>query len=152
MPNREGHAGPGLETPGGQVLGKWQYDYAIIPHRGTWEDAYQQAYAFETPLQSVETGLHEGKIQTQGSFITHTPAEFVISAVKEAEDGKGWLVRGYNISSETISLNLKPLRKFAHVAQVNLAEEKITERNTKEDGSVTFPVTGHQVVSILFSD
>jgi alpha-mannosidase len=152
MPIREGHAGPGLETPGGQVLGKWQYEYAIIPHQGGWEDAYQQAYAFETPLRSIETGLHEGEIQTQGSFISYTPSEFMISAVKDSEDGKGWLVRGYNISSETIQLNLKPLRKFTHAAQVNLAEEKITQLNIKDDGSVMLPVTGHQVVSILFSD
>ncbi len=48
MPVRLGHAGPGLETPGGQVPGKWSYDYAILPHQGDWREAYPQAYAFET--------------------------------------------------------------------------------------------------------
>ncbi len=33
MPVRQGHAGPANETPGGQVMGKWGYDYAIIPHK-----------------------------------------------------------------------------------------------------------------------
>ena len=151
MAIREGHAGPGLETPGGQVLGKWAYDYAIIPHRGTWKDTYQQAYAFETPLQAIETNLHAGEIPNLGSFISHTPSEFVISATKETEDHKGWLVRGYNLSSKTIQLNLKPLRKFAHATRVNLAEENGSTLNIEDDGRVKISVSGHEVVSVIFS-
>jgi len=150
MPVRKGHAGPGFETPGGQVPGKWRYDYSIIPHAGNWQEAYQHAYAFETPMRAIETDLHEGEIPSEGSFISHLPAEFIISAVKETEDGKGWLVRGYNISSEPIQLNLKPLRQFGTVEQVNLAEEKITPLKVESDGSVSLPVSAHQVVSIMF--
>ena len=35
---RQGHAGPAFETPGGQVPGKWTYDYSIIPHHGDWRE------------------------------------------------------------------------------------------------------------------
>lgn len=149
---RESHAGPGFETPGGQVLGKWGYDYAIIPHRGTWDGIHQQAYAFETPLRAIETGLHTGELPAFGSFISHSPAEFVISAIKETEDGKGWIVRGYNISSETIELKLKPLRKFAHAVQVNLAEEGIAILNIEDDGSIKISISGYEVVSIKLNN
>jgi len=152
MPVRQGHAGPAFETPGGQVPGKWTYDYAIIPHHGNWREAYQQAYAFETPLRASETGLHGGEIPSQGSFISHSPAEFVISAIKEAENGKGWIVRGYNISPETIQLNLMPMRQFTNSMQVNLAEEEITALSAGEDGSIMISVSGHEIVSIMFSD
>jgi alpha-mannosidase len=152
MAVRQGHAGPAFATPGGQVPGKWNYEYAIIPHRSDWKEAYQQAYAFETSLRAIETELHGGEIEASGSFVSHSPAEFVISAVKESEDGNGWLVRGYNISSKTIQLNLKPLRHFLQARQINLAEEEIDNLKINEDGSVTLPVTGHQIVSILFSD
>jgi alpha-mannosidase len=150
MPVRQGHAGPAIETPGGQVLGKWIYDYSIIPHRGTWHEAYQQAYAFETSLRAIGTDLHLGEIPSQGAFISHSPAEFVISAVKEAEDGTGWIVRGYNISSETIELTLKPLRRFAHAEHVNLAEEELSALGVGDDGSVEISVSAHEVVSIKF--
>jgi mannosylglycerate hydrolase len=151
MPVRQGHAGPAFETPGGQVPGKWTYDYAIIPHHGNWREAYQQAYAFETSLRVIETGLHEGEISVQGAFISHSPAEFIISAVKETENGKGWIVRGYNISPETIQLNLRPMRQFTNAMQVNLAEEEITALSAGEDGSIMISVSGHEIVSIMFS-
>jgi alpha-mannosidase len=152
MPVREGHAGPGFETPGAQVPGKWVFAYAIIPHRGNWRDACQHAYAFQTALRGVERGMREGTIPSQGSFITHSPAAFKISAVKEVEDGCGWIVRGYNISSEQIQLNLKPLRPFANARRVNLAEEEIAPLRVEDDGSVGIAVNGHEIVSVLFSD
>ena len=151
MPVRQGHAGPAFETPGGQMIGTWTYDYSIIPHKGDWREVYQHAYAFETPLRAAITALHPGELAAKGSFISHSPEEFVISAVKETENGKGWIVRGYNTSSETIQLNLKPLRYFENVMQVNLAEEPISALNPGEDGSITFCVSGHEVVSVMFS-
>jgi alpha-mannosidase len=150
MAVRQGHAGPAFETPGGQLLGKWSYDYAIIPHKGDWHKAYQQAYAFELSLRAIETDLHKGENPFQGAFISHSPDEFIISAVKESENGKGWIVRGYNISSETIQLNLKPMRHFANAMHVNLAEEEISALNAGEDGSIMISVSGHEIVSILF--
>jgi len=152
LPVRQGHAGPGLETPGGQVPGKWSYDYAILPHQGDWRQAWLQAYAFETPLRVMETDLHAGKIAEHGAFISHSPAEFTISAVKEAENGQGWIVRGYNLSDQTIQLNLKPLRRFTDARQVNLAEEEIAVLEIGEDGGISMPVSGHEVASILFFD
>jgi alpha-mannosidase len=152
MSVRRGHAGPAFETPGGQVPGKWQFETAIIPHTGDWSEAYQHAYAFQSPLRAVETSLHAGELPPQGSFIRHSPADFVISAVKESEDGLGWIVRGYNITSETIRLKLRPLRQFVKAWQVNLAEQKIEKLEVEDDGSVELPVGGHKISTILFSD
>jgi mannosylglycerate hydrolase len=150
MPVRQGHAGPGFKTPGGQVLGKWTYDYSIIPHSGDWKGAFQLAYSFETPLRAVTTTKHSGELAAKGSFISHSPEEFVISAIKESENGKGWVVRGYNASSETIQLNLKVLRKFKNIMQVNLAEETLTTLNSGEDGNISISVSGHEVISFMF--
>jgi alpha-mannosidase len=152
MPVREGHAGPGFETPGAQVPGKWAFDYAIIPHHGDWRNAYPLGFAFQTPLRGIQSGLHAGEIPCSGEFITHSPPEFVISAVKELEEGDGWLVRGYNISSATIQLNLKPMRKFPDARRVNLAEHEIASLPVEDDGTVRLPVSGHEIVSIRFSD
>ena len=37
----------------------------------------------------------------------------------------GWLVRGYNITGESINVTLKPWKTFKQAEQVNLAEEKL---------------------------
>jgi len=152
MPVRQGHAGPAFQTPGGQVPGRWTYDYAIIPHRGNWKEAYQQAYAFETSMRAFETDLHLGETEKSGSFISHSPAGFIISAVKEAEDNKGYIVRGYNITPERIQLNLKPLTGFKKACQADLAEENLSDLIIQDDGSVELSVSGHEIVSVIFYD
>ncbi len=152
MPTRQGHAGPGFETSGGQVQGKSVFNYSIIPHVGDWRKACLQAYAFQTELRASETGIHTGEIPAQGSFVSSSSEAFIISAVKATENGKGWLVRGYNVSSETIQVSLKPLRRFLHAALVNLAEEEISPLLTADDGSVIISAAGHKIVSVMFFD
>jgi alpha-mannosidase len=134
------------------VPGKWCFRYAILPHQGDWRESYQQAFAFQTGLRAVETGLHAGEIPAQGAFLSSSPGAFEISAVKAAENGDGWLVRGYNIASETIKMQLKPLRRFTQAALVNLAEQTISSLSPVDDGSTALSVTGHQVTSVRLSD
>ncbi|MCJ7585183.1 MAG: hypothetical protein MUO30_10500, partial [Anaerolineales bacterium] len=92
---RRGHAGPMASTPGAQMIGRWTFHYSIIPHAvgrdsippsSSRQDGilpYDQAYAFETPLRAVSTGLHDGQLPTSGSFVSVEPHQFVISAIKE---------------------------------------------------------------------
>jgi mannosylglycerate hydrolase len=147
---RKGHAGPFMETPVAQMPGKWAFDYSIIPHAGNWQSAFWQAYAFDAPLRAVTTGVHAGDLPPAGSFVETNPVTFVISAVKQAEDGLGWLVRGYNITDEAITVTLKPWKLFNQVDLVNLAEEKLAPLKPDQAGRVTIPVRGHEIVSVLF--
>ena len=140
MPVRQGHAGPAYETPGAQVPGTWSFDYAIIPHEGYWSESRDAAYAFQASLRAVETAIHAGELPASGTFLSTTPGEFVVSAVKETEDGSGWLVRGYNGSSEPITVRVHPLRRFSHAAQVNLAEDEMAVLKVARDGSVAVAV------------
>ena len=149
---RKGHAGPSLETPGAQMPGTWAFDYSIIPHAGSWQKAFAQAYAFETPMRLACTSLHGGTLPVSGSFVKVEPATFVISAIKQSEDGDGLLVRGYNITGEAIRVTLKPWKLFKKVGQVNLAEEKQTALKPDKDGRVIIPVRGHEIVSVLFQN
>jgi len=149
LSTRRGHAGPGSETPGAQMRGRWTFDYALIPHAGDWQAAAQQAYAFAAPLRAVPAGLHAGELPASGSFVAHTPAEFVLSAVKEAEDGGGWLVRGYNITGRPLEVCLRPWRRFARAERVNLAEEILAPISVDEDGAVRLQAGGHEVVTVM---
>lgn len=151
MPVRRGHAGPGMETPGAQMNGRWTFEYAIIPHAGDWRTAFQHAYAFSTPLRAVPERLHPGELPAQGSFVSHSPAEFVLSAVKETEDGSGWLVRGYNITDAPLEVSLKPLKSCSGAALANLAEEPLKPLSITENGRVHFQVGPHQVATVRFT-
>jgi alpha-mannosidase len=126
------------------------FAYAVIPHRGDWQAACHEAYAFAAPLRTLSTGLHGGKLPASGSFVACSPAEFVLSAVKEAEDGSGWLVRGYNLTGGPVEVSLRPWRAFANAWLVNLAEEPIGPLSVGEDGSVHFKAGEHQIVTVRF--
>ena len=152
MSVRQGHAGPAYETPGAQVPGTWSFDYAIIPHGGYWSESRDAAYAFQASLRAVETAIHAGELPASGTFLSTTPGEFVVSAVKETEDGRGWLVRGYNGSSEPITVRVHPLRRFSRAAQVNLAEDEMAVLEVARDGSVAVAVGGHEIASVVFWD
>ena len=148
---RRGHAGPGMETPGAQMMGKWIFEYSMIPHAGDWRTAFQQAYAFSTPLRAFPEQMHPGELPAQGSFVSHTPAEFVLSAVKEAEDGSGWLVRGYNITDSPLEVSLQPLKHCSGATMANLAEESLKPLSIMEDGRVHFQVGPYQVITVRFT-
>jgi len=151
---RKSHAGPGLETPGAQMPGEWTFDYSIIPY-SVGRDAippYHQAYNFETPLRAVGSSIHEGTLPPSGSFVKVEPATFTVSAVKRSEDGRGWLVRGYNLTGEETGVTVRPWKLFKKVELVNLAEEKQLALKPDKDGRVSFSAGGHEIVSILFVD
>jgi hypothetical protein len=111
-----------------------------------WKNVHAQAYAFETPMRYACTGLHTGILPVSGSVMNFKPAEFVLGVVKQSGTGNDWLVRGYNITGEPINVMLKPWKLFKKVEQVNLAEEKQVQLIPDRDGSVTFPVGGHEII------
>jgi alpha-mannosidase len=152
LATRKGHAGPPfLETPGAQMPGRWEFDYSIIPGMDDIP-AYQEAFSFETPMRVVSSGLHAGRLPARGSFVAVEPAAFRVSAVKQTENGTGWLVRGYNLTGDNIQVTLKPWKPFKKVEKISLAEIKTTPLKAERNGKVTLPVRGHEIVSVLFQE
>ncbi len=147
---RRGHAGPMLETPGAQMIGEWAFEYAVIPHKGNWREAFEQAYAFDVPLRAATTDLHPGPLTASASFIEVSPRTFLISAVKQTADQRGWLARGYNLGNEDIYVTVKPWRPFKRVEKVDLSEQKIEDLKPEADGSVTVPARKHEILSLVF--
>jgi alpha-mannosidase len=146
----DGHAGPGLHTPGAQMPGESRFEYSIIPHSGCWDDAHSLAYNFQTPFRAVNTGTHDGILSPKDSFLNISHGSFAISAVKKTEDGRGILVRGYNLTSDPIDVSLDPWVPFRKAEMVNLAEERLRKLKPARDGSVSFPVGGNKIVSVVF--
>jgi mannosylglycerate hydrolase len=147
--NRQGHAGPPLETPEAQVIGLHQFNYRLIPHNGDWLKASQLAHTFQTPLTAEVTQLQQGNLQTPTSMVSVEPASFLVTAIKQSEDETGWIVRGVNLSDATVELKLKPHLLAKSAGIVNLDESLVDELALTESG-VTTTVRSKQIVSVLF--
>ncbi len=112
-------------TPAMQVKQALTLHYAIVPYAEKDKaDAFDAAYGFaEDHLYAVQTDRHEGELeankpllQIEGDFITCT-------AIKQAENANGIIVRVCNVSQEKQELTLCYAQgTFGAVSETNLAE------------------------------
>jgi mannosylglycerate hydrolase len=147
---RKGFAGPITATPEAQMPGKYTFEYSIIPHRNNLLDAHHQAWAFNAPMKALATTVHSGVLPHTASFLQASPDDFILSSVKTAEDGQGWIIRGYNLSAEPINLSLRMLVPFEHATKVNLAEEDLEVLSPVGSQGVKCAVKGCEVVTVKF--
>ncbi|HEX8990111.1 MAG TPA: glycoside hydrolase family 38 C-terminal domain-containing protein [Anaerolineales bacterium] len=148
---RHGHAGPFLETPKAQMQGEWEFDYSIVAGL-TKNASFQQAWNFQSALRAAPAGIHAGPLPAEGSFIRVDHASFVVTTVKETEDDRGWILRGYNVGETPISVTLAPWRRFARAERVNLAEQPLQTLGLGQNGEVVVQAAGHEIVTVLFSE
>jgi alpha-mannosidase len=153
LPVRKGHAGPPFTaTPQAQMHGTYSFDYSIIPHDGTWRDAYRHAYEFNAPLRAVIGLPHPGTLPGAGSFLQVEPATFVITAVKTAEDGHGIIVRGYNITPEAVAVRLKAVFPFKSICRTRLDETTSVDIDYSPEGTVRFQAGANEIVTLRFNN
>ncbi len=153
MATRKGHAGPmGITTPGAQMFGRQEFDYSIIPGDQNILPSIHQAYAFNAPLIAINASVHTGSLPPKHSFIESSNPNFLITAIKPAENSSDFIVRGFNILDSTIEVTLKPFRSFKHARLVNLLEETIEPLSINPSGRLILHIGPKKIVTILFGD
>lgn len=71
--------------------------YALLPHMGTWKESRIVQVANEInirPVSLFET-YHKGKLPQREAFVGIDKPQVVLTALKEAEDGDGVILRAY---------------------------------------------------------
>lgn len=152
FPCRKGHAGPGLETPEAQCIGEYTFEYALVPHAGTWQNVFGQAHAFNAPLRAVCTTSQTGTLPPEQSLLTLEGNGLVLSAVKTAEAGDGLVVRFYNITDKAVTARLHLSVPAKAAMLVNLAEEELEPLRLDDTRTVTIPVKGKQIITVKWAD
>ncbi|KPK46627.1 MAG: hypothetical protein AMJ77_05565 [Dehalococcoidia bacterium SM23_28_2] len=149
LPNRRTLAGPPLAVPGAQCLGKHVFHYSLIPHSGGWESTFVHAHRFAHPLRGVAVSGGKGRLASGASLLSIVPGSLVLSALKAAEDGRGIIVRLYNIASRPTSGELRLEEPYAAVEVVNLNEEPLGPAEV-EDGRVRLSLKPNEVITLRF--
>jgi mannosylglycerate hydrolase len=118
------------EQKGGQSLGLQEYEYSIVPHEGTWEEAgiYEKSQNFNTPLRMVQTSSHKGELPLETGFIAIDNKDLVVSAIKKSEDRDSIIIRVYNPTQEIAEGNLSFNSK--------IDEAYFTDLNEKRNASI----------------
>ena len=166
-------AGPLVPTPGAQCLGKNQYQYAILPHRGDWREVYPVAYQYVAPLLVARADTHEGLDLREMNITRDDPSmvksiawprsgsnpdrvgfvsidrpELVITALRCTQDEKGLIVRFYNITSEPITARIKVYRALEAAWLVDLGEARQEPISLVDENTCAVDVRGNQIVSL----
>ena len=149
LTTRKSHAGPmEVAVPDAQMVGSFNFDYAIIPGESHWRDYIHHAYAFNAPLKLNTTSVHPGTLPTMGSFIENTNNDFVITTVKTYKDGSGLIVRGYNLLSTPIDTSLKLFLPVRDAQLVSLDEKSAIPLSISSAGTINLHINGYKIITI----
>ena len=166
---------------GSQCLGKHTFRYAFLPHEGDWKDAnlWHASERFTHPLRIAQMGpTPEGTESKSKSFLELEPEGLHLSALKESEDGKGWVVRLFNPGDDTVNgkmrLNLGQAnpkdnpslverqaanfalpavngKAWSKVEKVSLEEIMEEELSLDKDGWLSFEMGKKKLLTIKFT-
>ncbi|HNR35303.1 MAG TPA: glycoside hydrolase family 38 C-terminal domain-containing protein [Candidatus Hydrogenedentes bacterium] len=112
------------EMPGSQCFGAHEFRYRIVPHKGTWENAglFHESDRLLLPLEPAQAGAHEGDLPRQFGFLQVAPTNVVLSALKRAENGDGYIVRLFNPAKAALQAVLEWAWPVARAELVTLEE------------------------------
>ncbi|CAM3512246.1 alpha-mannosidase [Paenibacillus lupini] len=117
-------------TPEAQCLGEHTTQLLILPHGGDGAatGAYADAYQFQAPWTSAQTGVHSGTLSPTHSFLAWEGEGIAFSSAKIAEATGDLMLRWFNMRPEAAKLQAQPNVGAAAVAYASDVLEQAGER------------------------
>jgi alpha-mannosidase len=139
------HHIPALLEPDGQYAfidqGMQRFRYTLFPHAGSWEDAGTVRRAAELnqpPVAFFATFHPEGTLPPSDSFIAVEPQNVMVTVLKGAEDGDGFVLRAFETSGAAARAAIR-LPKL----------ERLIETDFRPNEIKTFVIPGDPAKAIL---
>lgn len=137
---------------GQHSFGKLEYEYAIYPHCGNWKDAnvLSAAYEHKVPVKAVQGVVLSGNLPDTASFFKiNRENEVFISAVKQAEDGNGIIVRLWNATDKSFVTTVDVALPVKKITRVRMDETYVDDTNY--DGKkFSFKNGAHKIETFRF--
>jgi alpha-mannosidase len=130
--------------------GHHEFTYALYPHAGTWREAMtvRQGYDLNYPLLAVATTQHPGTLPTEHSFFSAKEGNVVITAVKQAADGSGTIVRFYEWAGKKGDIHLTLPQAATAAWQTNLIEQPEGSLTVSNDNVVAIPTGAYEIKTV----
>lgn len=152
--------------PEAQCLGDHVFRYSIIPHQGSWETAWQDAYEFNFPLRLILDQQLEGAtvrgyqqpaqprtLPAAQSFVEVSSKQLQVTAIKKAEREDVLVVRLLNPSPEPLNAAVRasyPGRAFTKVCRMSLEEAVEADLPVSGDGWTPIHLKGKEIATVAF--
>jgi len=84
-------------APEASEAGDHVFEYSLYPHSGDWNKSgvMEEAHSFNSPLRIISTDPHEGSLPAEFSFLSTQSGDFEVTALKKAEHGDEFILRGH---------------------------------------------------------
>ena len=128
---------PSWPDPQADRSEKHQFTYSLYPHRGNWKSArtVNHGYELNFPLMVVIPEECKGELPPRSELLNLGSDNLILTALKPAEKGEGWILRCYESRGETVELNLGGDLELEIARSVDLLERPITGKEGKAIGS-----------------
>ncbi len=113
-------------TPEAQCIGEHRFNYSIELHEPTEKYAsYQHAYSAQIPFSTCQMAIQEGELPQKNQYLTCEGETFAITALKRSKFNDKVVVRGFNLSNCTETLEVTKNGQRGEL--LNLLEEKVEQ-------------------------
>jgi 2-O-(6-phospho-alpha-D-mannosyl)-D-glycerate hydrolase len=136
-----------------QQFGEHVRRYSLVPHAGDWRQANLHAEAERVclPLQIAQSGRHTGgTAPRERSLIAIEPSSIQLSALKEAENGRGMVLRVFNPTGRTVKTKVRLWKIPRRAWLVTMEEKRLRDQTALQikGDTLTFPVGKKQIVTV----
>ncbi len=137
----------GLQPDHLQDLGRHEFTYSLLPHKGDFVAGHvvESAHALNNPMD-VFSGVPKAS-GGLGSFFTLDNAQVEIDAVKQSEDGQHLAVRLHDFAGARQQVEIRPSFDWQGWAESDLMERPLAAFT---DGKVVLQLNPYEVKTILF--
>jgi len=107
--------------------GEHDFTYSLYPHGGNWREGFsvRRGYELNYKLISIQTQEHTGALPPEHSFVQLEPSNLILTAMKQAEDGSGLVLRFYEWAGKEVEAKLDLAAKTESASETDLMEREI---------------------------
>jgi alpha-mannosidase len=132
-------------------LGRHEITWALLPHAGGWGSARlpREGFGYNVPMLTFQARPRRGRLPPRHSFLSveGDPA-FVTTGIKQAEDSRDLVLRGYNASARTIRVAIAKPGGIRRARCVNVLEEPVAGDIAIRAGRVFLCAAPWQIVTV----
>ena len=105
--------------------GQHHFSYALYPHAGDWKQAMtvRHGFNFNYQLKAMQVEAHTGSLPAEHSFVSITPEDVVLTAMKKAEDSHALIFHFYEWAGKGGSVSLRVPPGATGAVETNLLEK-----------------------------
>ena len=130
--------------------GHQHFTYALYPHGGDWKEALtvRHGYEYNYGLQGTQVLSHSGSLPAKFAYVTVTPENVVLTALKKAEDANGLIFRVYEWAGKSGDVEFHVPAGATGATVTNLMEKPEGTPLKVVDGTVTAPIHPFEILTV----